>query len=375
MVNVRVKEKEKEKSLLAFDKKYIIAGVAVIAILMFMLEPFQWGSGISKPVSSGSAGQNVTGTAVFNGTIRTYDPVMFIPIETNQSVIDKIRLNDSVRDIQQQQNAYMVQTQTRDDVFPLASWLRGMNVTGYAIANVAVNQQIKVDTAAGIVNVTVPAGVVRVVTDPILDADNMVTVSMIAVLRDGVLIDYSSASVVLEQIEILLDTRVESLDGAVYRYTIPWGERNSIGDLGPYGNAAEFRKVDSIVFKAPLSVSQILTKKQFPYIVYIDANSAQVEPSFSNLTMLQTNFGDTPFSLPDSTLTITANETPELNYTGSVTYRYTLSPLDSPYDFGSDPIVVEGATRYGINSTVQLNISAIALGNRILSVKRVSLPS
>ncbi|MFH0884432.1 MAG: hypothetical protein V1861_01860 [Candidatus Micrarchaeota archaeon] len=362
--------------MVKIDKKYIIAGIAVIAILMFLLEPFQWGSGLSKPSSSGlPTGKNVTGTAIFNGTIRTYDPIMFIPIDTNQSVIDKIRLNESVLNIQQQQNAYMIQIQTRDDVFPLASWLRGMNVTGYSIANVAVNQQIKVDTAAGEQNATVPAGVVRVVTEPMLDADSQVTVSMIAVLRDGVLIDYSSASIVLEQIDLLLDTRVESLDGAVYRYTIPWGERNSIGDLSRYGSDAVYKKVDSIVFNTPLTVSQIMTKKQFPYIVYIDAGSAQVEQTFSNVTELQTNFADTPFTLPDSILTITTNETPELNFTGSVTYRYTLSPINSSYDFGPDQIVVEGATHYDINSTVQLNISALALGDKILSIKRVSLPS
>ena len=358
------------------DKRYIIGGIAVIAILMFMLEPFQWGtqSG-NRPITGVPAGQNVTGTAVFNGTIRTYDPVMFIPIETNQSVIDKIRLNESVRDIQQQQNAYMITTQTRDDIFPFAAWLREMNVTGYAIANVAVNQQIRVDTASGIQNATVPAGVVRVVTEPMLDADSEVTVSMIAVIQNGALIDYSSASVVLDQVDIVLDTRVDSLDAAVYRYTIPWGERNSIGDLSQYGDGVEYSKVDSIVFKAPLTVGQIMTKKQFPYVVYIDANSAQVEPYFSNVTELETNFADTPFTLPDSTLTITANETPALNYTGIVTYRYTLTPINPQFDFGSTPMVVEGPTRYDINSTVQLNITALTLGNRILSIKRVSLPS
>lgn len=358
------------------DKKYLIAGIAVIAILMFMLEPFQWGSQVSGPASGGiTMGKNVTGSALFNGSIRTYDPLLFIPLDTSQSILDQLRMNGSVQGIDQQANSYMVRTQTRDDVFPLAAWLRAKNVTGYSIANVAVNSQIAVETAAGIQNATVPAGVIRVVAEPILDSDSEVTVSMVAVTQNGMLIDYTSASLVLENLDIMLNTTVVSLDGSVFRYSIPWVERNSVGDLSQYGNGTEYGKVDSVVFTTPLTVSQILVKKQFPYVVYIDANSMQVEPSFSNLTRLQENFADTPFTLPDSPLTIASAVMPELNYTPSVTYRYTLAPQDTVYDFGLDPIVVEGATRYEINGTVQLNVSALALGNRILSIKRVSLPS
>jgi hypothetical protein len=345
--------------MIKFDKKFIIAAAAVIAILMFLLEPFQWASGSSGPAPSAPSGQNVTGTAVFNGTIRTYDPMLLLPLETNQSVIDALRLRPGVRDIQQQQNSWLVQTDTRDDVFPVASWLREMNVSAYSIANVAVNQQIEVETMAGTVNTSVLGGVVRVVAEPLLDADSLVTVSMVAVLRDNVLIDYSSATLLLQPVDILVDASVASLDGKVYTYVIPWAERNSVGNLSGFGDEAMFNRVDSVVFTTPLSVEQIMTKKQFSYVVYIDSGSATVSPSFDNLTELQKNFADTPFTLPPSVLTITTNSTPELNFTPEVRYRYTLLPASDEY----------------VNSTLKLNVSALALGNRIVSLKRVSLPS
>jgi hypothetical protein len=358
------------------DKKYLIGGAAVLAILMFMLEPFQWGSMNYQPGTSTPAGQNVSGTTIFNGTIRTYDPMLLVPLDTNQTVIDQIRMHDGVRDVQMQEKSYVIQTETRDDVYPISQWLRGMNVTSYAIANVAVNSEITVETVSGNVTTTMPNGVVRVVTEPLLDTDSDVTVSMMVVLRDKALIDYSSASFAMQQVELLMDARVDSLDGRVYAYSIPWGDRNKVGNASEFGQA-EYEKVDSIVFSPPLSVSQIMVKKQFLYITYIDSGSAQVKPSFDNVTELQINFADTPYTLPPSSLTILTNQTPDLDFTpDSVRYRYTLSLVDSSYDFGTlVPFEVEGSESYEQNSTLTLNVSALALGDRIISVRRVSLPS
>jgi hypothetical protein len=358
------------------DKKYLIGGAAVLAILMFMLEPFQWGSMNYQPGINAPAGQNVTGTAIFNGTIRTYDPMLLIPLDTNQSVIDQVRMHEGVRDVQMQEKSYVIQTETRDDVYPVSAWLRGLNVTSYAIANVAVNEEITVETVSGNVTATMPNGVVRVVTEPLLDAESPVTVSMMVVLRDKALIDYSSASFAMQQLELLLDARVDSLDGNVYSYSIPWGSRNKVGNASEFG-LADYEKVDSIVFSPPLTVNQIMVKRQFPYITYIDSGSAQVQPSFDNVTELQINFADAPYTLPPSLLTILANETPDLEFApDSVRYRYTLSLVDSSYDFGAFvPLEVEGSESYELNSTLKLNVSALALGDRIISVRRVSLPS
>ncbi len=361
--------------MVKIDKKFIVAAGALIAIMMFLLEPFQWASGSAKPAPVLPSGQNVTGTAVFNGTIRTYDPLLLLPLETSQSIIDQLRMREGVRDITKETNAWAIQTETRDDVFPLAQWLSGQNVTSYSIANVAVNQQIEVETMAGLVNATVAGGVVRVVTEPLLDADSTVTVSMVAILRNNQLIDYSSATLLIQPVELTLNATLDSLEGKAYTYSIPWAERNNVGDLSGYGSGAAYSKIDSVVFTTPLTVEQILIKKQFPYILYIDSGSAQVEPSFDNATLLQSNFADTPYTLPPSILTITTNETPELNFTSSVKYLYGLAIQGTQYDFGDTRMVVESYKPYDINSTIELNISALVLGDRVVSVKRVSLPS
>jgi hypothetical protein len=358
------------------DKKYLIAGAAVLAIIMFMLEPLQWGSANFRPSVSASSGQNVTGTAVFDGTIRTYDPILLLPLATNQSVIDQLRLHSGVRNVQMTNSSYEVQVETRDDVYPIASWIRSMNATAYSIANVAVNSEVQVQAASGNITVYVPNGIVRVVAEPILDADSPVTVSMVAVVRDKTLIDYTSAEFALNQVELVAGARVAAIGGVSYSYSIPWAERNTIGNASEWG-VAEYGKVDSIVFSPQLNVSQIMAKRQFHYITYIDSGSAQVLPSFDNASEVALNFADTPYVLPPSTLTILANETPPLNYTpDSIRYRYTVEVNSTGYDFGEYRLLpLEGTESYAEGDLLEINVSAVALGNRILSVKRVSLPS
>ncbi|MEW6036269.1 MAG: hypothetical protein AB1529_06660 [Candidatus Micrarchaeota archaeon] len=357
------------------DKKQLLLIGSGLIVLLLVMEPFFFGGGGTRTGPSIQPGRNYTGTTIFNGSIRTYDPYLYLPVDTDQSVISQLRLLEAVSDVRAEQNSYVVQVRTRDDVFPTAAWLMERNVTSYSIANVAVNQGLEVNTSSGFINATVPGGVIRVVAEPLLDAGHEVTVSMVAVVSSGLLIDYSSASLLLQEEQFVMNATVESLEQKIYTYSVPWEERNSLGDLSRLGEAS-YKKVDSMVFPTPLDISQIMAKKQFSYIIYIDASSAQVEPSFDNLTMLQENFGDTLFMLPDSTLVVRTNGTPDLPYApDSVFYSYRLRLQDPPYDFGQDTLAYESSVGREINSTVELNVTALVLGDKVLSIKRVSLPS
>ncbi|MFH0738062.1 MAG: hypothetical protein V1827_05260 [Candidatus Micrarchaeota archaeon] len=356
-------------------KNTVIIVIAVAMVLLFIIEPFAFGGGRTIDTPDVDPGKNATGMAVFNGTIRTYDPVLYLPTDSDQQVIGELRMLPGVLDVKTQTDIIAVQTDTRDDVFPTAAWLRERNISCFAIANIVVNGPIQVETAEGITNASLLGNVVRVVAEPLLDADSDVSVSMLAVVASGQIIDYSSASLLLSPVDILLDAEVESLDSMIFTYSIPWGERASLGNLSRFGEA-DYDKVDSIVFSPPLSVGQVMAKKQFPYIVYIDAGSAQVEPSFDNLTQLGSNFQDTPFTLPDSSLTIKSMEAPDWTYTPETsTYQYTLRLVDPPYEMGSDTLSFETDERLDEDASVQLNMSLLVLGDRVISVKRVSLPS
>jgi hypothetical protein len=358
------------------DTKDMIKIVLVVGVvILFMAESFYIGGGFFKPTSTTApTGTNITGTSVFNGTIRTYDPILIIPINTSQPVIDQLRLRSGVRDVKTTQTDIRVQTETRDDVYPLGAWLRSMNVTSYSIANIAVNRNIEVLTATGKINATVPGGIVRILTEPVLDVDHEVTVSMGAIINTNQLIDYTSASLLLEQLDLEVNASVIKLDNKVYSYSIPWESRNSIGNLSQYG-VVDYKKLDSIIFNPPLTINQIFTKKMFPYIVYIDASSAQVSPSFDNITQIRTNFQDTPFTLPDSKLTIQTNRSLDLPFNSTVEYNYVFKLQNPAYKFDNETITLNTLREYDLNSTVGLNLSVLVLGDKVISIKRVLLPS
>lgn len=359
------------------SKDNVKVALIVLVVVLFLTESFYFGGGFFRAGEpSGPDGSNVSGTAEFNGTIRTYDPVLLVPSNTSQSVIEKLRLQDGVSTVRSDPDYpdfLIVDTQTRDDVYPIASWLHSMNASSLSIANVAVNRNIEVDTVSGRVNATLAGGVVRVLTEPLLDAESEVAVSMIAVLRGSQVIDYRSASLMLQTLELSLKADVESIESTTYSYSVPWGERNGIEGLDDYDY--EYERRDSIVFLTPLDVGQILTKKQFSYITYIDSGSALVEQSFDNVTLLSENFKDTPYWLPNSTLTIKADEEPDIPLEPQVAYRYRLRLIDPGYGLDNETLVMESDREYDVGSTLDVNMTILALGQNLVSVKRVSLPS
>ncbi|MFZ5867215.1 MAG: hypothetical protein ACOYXY_15120, partial [Thermodesulfobacteriota bacterium] len=295
------------------DKKNIIIAGSLLMIVMFLLQSFYLGGGQAASGPVFRPGDNVTGTTVFNGTIRTYDPLLYMDPVSDQTLINELRNLPGVLDVKSETNALIVQTETRDDVFPTALWLSERNITTYSVANIAVTSNMQVQTATGLMNATLLGGVVRVVTEPLVDAGEQVGVSMVAVVSSGQIIDYSSASLLMQPVDFTIEAEVVSLDWTTVTYSVPWEERNSI-DPSAF-DEAEYQKVDSIIFESPLTPSQVIAKKQFSYITYIDENSAQVESGFDNLTRIETNFQDVNYSLPSSTLVIRAQEAPEINLT------------------------------------------------------------
>jgi hypothetical protein len=290
------------------------------------------------------------------------------------ALIDELRKRDDVVDVRLQSDSYIIQTDTRDEVYPLAAYIRQRNATPLAVANVALPQIVYVDTAAGRVNATA-AGVVRVVAEPLLDTDSVVTVKMIAVVNEGTLIDYYSPEISQQTVQGRFDATVVRLDHKEYSYFIPWQSRNSLGNLSRFGTV-KYDKVDAIVFTTPLNTTQVIGKKTFTYIVYIDQGSAQVDSDFDNVSQVSLNFQDVQFELPPSKLLISTNQTPDIPFNATVMYSYAIALGNTtPYDFGNQSLVVETGREYGLNDSIQVDVSALALGNKIISVRSVSIPS
>jgi len=362
------------------DKSDLIKVLVVVIAVLFLTEIFAFRGSI--PFFGGgqqTLGHNVTGTTSFNGSIRTYDPFLLIPANTSQAITDQLKSREGVKSVQLEADGYMIETETRDDVFTLAGYLRSLNVSSLSVANVVVPQNLVVSTAGGTVNASA-AGVVRVLTEPLLDVDNIVSVNMTAIVdENGQLVNYGAASIMTQDITERFDASILRLERKTYSYTIPWEDRDGLGNLSAFGKV-DFKRIDSMIFKTPLSTSQVIQKKQLPYITYIDQGSALVEQSFSNSSMLAKDFNDTNYTLLDSRLVITANssttEDPSLPYDATIRFTYSIMLQNqSRYDFGNAPLIVETDKQYSENASVKVDISAVALGDKVTIVRSVSIPS
>jgi hypothetical protein len=63
------------------------------------------------------------------------------------------------------------------------------------------------------------------------------------------------------------------------------------------------------------------------------------------------------------------------DFNATVLYSYDIAVDAGGYDFGSAPLVLSSGKGFSENETVKVHISAVALGNRIILVRSVSIPS
>jgi len=369
------------------ERKNILIIILVVALVVgFITELFYFGGSYKFNFGGGSAAavHNVTGTAVFNGSIRTYNPVLQIPGNTSQDVVERLRNLQGVKDVRVQANLDLVETETRDDVYPVAVALRQMNVTDMlTVANIAVPQDISVVTDNGTINVSMldVGGVVQVVTEPFVDSGNEVPVSLTAVIQDGLLIDYYGAHILAERTSVMADATVAGLANATYTYAVPWEGRGAIdlAALNGSGYSYAYKRVDTILFSPPLNITGVISRKSLPYITFIDTASAEVSPDYANVSSVRLDFAGTNVTFPDSTLTVTGASAPELTdldgsapgYEPDVSYAYVLAlpGRAGGFDLGNDTsFIIRSPRQLELNSTVPLNVTVLAIGNNVLSV-------
>jgi hypothetical protein len=374
----------------------MIAVIVIALVAGFITELFFFGGSFSlNPGGSAVSGtKNVTGTVVFNGTIRTYDPVLGIPANTSQTVVLQLRKMPGVRDVKTQANLLLVEVETRDDVYPLAMALRGMNVSALCVANIVLPPEFSVETPSGPVNATSLSPIVRVETEPFVDAGTEVPVAMTAVVSDGILIDYYSARVLVERRSIIANATVAELANMTFTYVIPWDVRSyiNLARLNISGQSYTYRKVNTIMLSPQLNVTGVFLKKLLPYVTFIDTGSAEVSPAFSDEAAVRADFQETNVTFPPSTLTVVGNifsptRYPELfapkpnevalNYTpSSVSFAYVFVLHESAggYVLGNETsFTIDTRNPLELNSTVPLNVTVLAIGNKVLSVAHSGL--
>lgn len=360
--------------MIKIDKKLIIQVAVLLTVLFFLLQPFGMGGmpNIFSGLFSGDPdkGVNKTGIAVFNGTVRAYEPFLVLPADTDSSLLEELREYEGVRNVKVEAQGILVETESRDDVYLVASYLRQKGVSSLTNANVVIPQVIEVDFAEGREEVRTSFGIMTMATEPVVEAGSDVTISMMAIVRDGYLINYYSPSMLVEETTVLVDAEVKQLNYKLYTYEIPWESRNSLGNLSQH--EADYDRKDLMIFDSPLSTGQVISKNQLSYVEYIDSTSAQLSPDFDNLTTLERDFLTINYTIPSSTLAIKTNETPDINFTADVLYSYDLELLETDYIFKDAVLTVEMDEEKEINSAITLNVSIMAIGSNVVSVGKIS---
>lgn len=332
------------------DSKQII--VLAVALLFVLSSFFIGGNFVFRGDTSK---ENVSGQVVFEGIIRTYDPMLYTESNISNVVVDELRAMEGVQSVVLEGQVYKISTETRDDVYPVAEFLRSKGIISVATANIVAPNKMEMNTGTETTNVTFAQGAIRVVTEPLIDTDESVTVSMLGVAENGFLVGYGSATILFSEKQVQLTATIQSTS-AEYIYTIPWEER----DIDAEG---DYTRVDSLIFGDPLDLGQIMTIKQFDYIEYIDENSAQVKADFVNKTKVEEDLGNISVRFPPSTL-ITQEE---LDFDGSALYTYSVILESEEYKIKDKEFEIKTTEEY--EDSFNYTATAVISGDTIISIR------
>jgi hypothetical protein len=346
--------------------------LALVAVAIFIFEMIAIGVlGGGSGGGGTTAGDIQTGTAEFSGVIRTYDPVLVATPALDEGLANELRAMEGVKDVSPSAEGTVINTETRDDVYPIAMYLREKNVTTYGVANIAMPPFVEVEFGNGsAANASAGNVAIRIVTEPIVDADTEVRITMIAQVRNGMLYDYGSPLIVTEEEEVEVESTVLSVK-YIYTCLIPWEKRNSVSLENLTG--ADYQIKNTVLFGQPLTVDEVMEKKTLEYVEYIDQYSIECDENFTNITAVENDFGNVTF--PDSVLTVVSNESVELEYEGSVVYSYVFS-LPSEADgitLETSETELESDRFYAPDSTVMLQITGTVVGDRMVTIDNIVL--
>ena len=329
----------------------------------------------SSSGGTGTSGTTETGTALFNGTIRTYNPILLVKGQLSTEQLTKLQMDSRVKSVSASADGYIINTTSRDDVYPLAQSLAHEGIETWAGANVITPSIMTIKLSNGSdVNVTSQISVL-VVMRPLVDSDTEVTVSILGYIQNGFLINYNSADIVSQDISLSGIGTVSSVDGIEHNYIVPWENRSSVDDasLNSTYESVDFSRNDYLSFPSGLTVAQIAEKKSLSYITYISDTSASVSANFTDKDKALSDFTGIKVVFPESNLLIVTNKSVSLPYNGTTLYQYSVSVPSTIYGYQLDDnvLLIKTEKEYKLNDTVNVSIYGTVIGNKIVEINDV----
>jgi hypothetical protein len=356
----------------SMERKDIVKAIVLIGTLIMVGSMFA-PSLMFSPTNDGpvSNDEEITGVAEFSGMIRTYEPVLDVTQPMDEALLTKLRTDERVKLITSYSGGYIINTTTRDDVYPLSQYLRENDVASKSIANIILPPLVELELSNGSKSEVISVGTIKIVSEPLVDTDTHVLVQMIATAKGGRLITPISGKILSKSVDATGIAKISSFEGMHYEFVVPWEERDKV-DESTYSQAT-YKRADYISFPGSLSVLQITQMKDLEYITYISDTGASVNENFTDKDQIKNDFGNISIIFPDSNLLIDTNEEVSLPYNGSLSYKYTVSLPASveEYILDSKNISLKTETKYSLNDSINITVSGVAMGDKIVKIDEI----
>jgi len=354
------------------------AALAVVGIFILIFELFAMGLLSSNSILAklgGSKSQQQLAQVEFKGSIRTYEPFLFIPSGTplSGSLLNEIRNLSGVVQLSQEQGGTVIKLETRDDVYPVALALKKKNITTYTLANIAAPSDAQALLENGqVINVTMANVAIRAEAIPLIPLDSAVAVKMTAVIQDNAIVQYGNAVVKSEEKTVYLsgDVQEELIEQTFY---VPWEERNNINESMFENITFTYKKNNLGIFSQEIPTAKVMEAKKFDYVTYIDKNSVVFIDNFTDKQRAENDFG-VNISFDPSILVIRSKDKIALPYNSSSSYVYKLNVSSADYSLLNGLESIEITSKDKIESN-KVNISATAqtIGPVIISISNTTI--
>lgn len=355
-------------------KEDMVKIIVILVVVFFILEMFGF-SGFrffgTQPQQQPQT-RTLSGTVEFEGKLTSYLPYL-IAGDMNESVKEWLATDDRVEDITVTATGVVIALKKSDDVVGVYSKMKKMNISAHSDAEIELPVFLSLKLANGsMVNIT-GGGRFRYSIEPIIKPYSKIKLRIDnAIVENNVLVGYGSIYLVPEKITLNAKATVQSLHSKLFTYAIPWEERNNINytELKDLFENVKYVRNDYIKFGRELTAAEIQQKKASHYISFITEKTATVLENFTDKDTIMNDFGEN-ITFPESVLEIWANVSPELEYPEEQSFYYIVNISIPNYTMPEQQFMIGVPDEHEAGQSIEVEITAIALGNNIINVVEV----
>ncbi len=339
-------------------KENVYKAAALLLVLVFIFSSFTIGilgnpQGEKQNATPGEA----EGEVVVNATLLSYQPYI-IADTNNETIANELRNISGVEEIMLTSQGYVISLGSGANITEAYSYMKKMNVSGKANAVLSI---AGVEIPAGNGTVRVSGGEINARLEPVFEEGENLTIRVYLRAQSGRITAYGAVSVLPRESVFQRNGSVVALAETKTIISVPWEKRYAVlGDVENLG--AKYGQGNVSYARKDFVIANISNESKPSYVVLVAGDTAYVN-NITDRALVEADLKNAGF--PDSIITVNANA-PELeNFSRIYRYVYNVKIME-----GGAPVFValESSRSYAENETVELEISAYALKDRIISI-------